>query len=147
VSLVVVSCIAGGALLLSGCGSVRGGGPEAAASASPAAVLDSGVEGTVVIGPLQAVGVPGASNSKPTAASVVVRAAPAADKTSTVTPGPLLARGVVSSDGRFQIVLAPGRYELTPESPSGQLRPVATIVTVLPHQFTKVVLQLDTGIR
>jgi hypothetical protein len=151
VSLFVVSCVAGGALLLSGCGSVSGGVPETTASPSPAAIIDSGVEGMVVISPLQPVGgLPGASpNSKPAAAvAIQVRAAPAADKTTSAAPGPVLARGVAGSDGRFRIALPPGRYELTPESPSGrQLRPVAAIVTVLPNQFTTVMLQLDTGIR
>src|SRR5258708_1727738 len=148
--LMVVGCVAGGALLLFGCGSVKGGVPETTPTPTPAAIIESGVEGMVVIGPMQALGFAGASpSSKPAAAvSIQVRAAPAADKTSSAALGPVLARGVADSNGRFRIALAPGRYELTAESPSGQqLRPVAAIVTVLPNQFTTVTLQLDTGIR
>ncbi|MEW6029403.1 MAG: hypothetical protein ACOYZ8_05535 [Chloroflexota bacterium] len=52
-------------------------------------------------------------------------------------------------EGRFRVALAPGEYILHPESPEGMPLPFAAeqAFTVLPGQFTHIVVTYDSGIR
>ncbi|MFI7546538.1 hypothetical protein [Actinoplanes sp. NPDC049599] len=54
-----------------------------------------------------------------------------------------------TDDGRFEIVLAPGTYELRGENLAGQPVPSAMPVTVVVHpgQFSDAVVVFDSGIR
>lgn len=54
-----------------------------------------------------------------------------------------------ADDGRFEIVLAPGSYELQGQNLAGQPVPSAMPVTVTVHpgQFTDAMIEFDSGIR
>ena len=61
--------------------------------------------------------------------------------------GAEVARTESDADGRFEIMLPPGDYELV-AAPDGFLpAPISLYVTVLPDQVLEVVLMLDSGIR
>lgn len=136
------------ALFLSACGAAEAASVGAGQPAASEVSGDSGVEGVVLTGPSQPQSpISGSPNGTPTTAMIQVRSDTQADKSVTSQPGVLVARISSDTDGRFRITLPPGRYQLTPESPSAQLRAIASFVTVLPHAFTTVVLQLDNGLR
>lgn len=104
----------------------------------------SGIAGRVVEGPTCPVEqAPPASQCapRPLAATLRIRR----------EPGPAHAFLVRSGrDGRFRVVLEPGRYVLTPRPQSGSPlpRPPAPVdVIVRLHRFSHVVIEYDTGIR
>ena len=143
--------------LLTGCGGygVAGSQPSGAtpfgstpaASHTESAGVDSGVDGQVVMGPVQPVQQIGASNTVPVAAQVEVRSASAAVKgQATAAPGPLVKTVATGADGRFHIALAAGSYLLTPVSAS-HVSGMAVLVTVTAHAYANVILEIDTGIR
>lgn len=100
--------------------------------------LDSGVRGTVRIGPISPVQQQGEPSDAPYEASVVIRAA----------SGTVAARTRSTADGSFSVALAPGEYTIEGEG-SGTLPtpPAPQAVTVPPHAFTVVTLVYDSGIR
>lgn len=117
--------------LLSACGSAGGGAPGA-----PDA---SGIRGTVVAGPQ---------------CPVVTEESPCPDEPvdgagiEVYRDGILVATGTSDDDGRFEIELEPGTYEVHPVPPSDVgmfAKPVN--VTVVDGSFARVELVVDTGIR
>jgi hypothetical protein len=64
-----------------------------------------------------------------------------------ILAGAEVGRTESNADGRFEMQLPPGEYELIAE-PDGFLpAPISLYVTVLPDQVLEVVLMLDSGIR
>ena len=63
--------------------------------------------------------------------------------------GQEVARIETDAEGRFTVNLAPGEYVLHPEKPAGHPLPTAPDVpfTVLPNEFTNIVVTYDSGIR
>ena len=112
---------------------------DAAACGGPR--QDSGIRGTVTLGPLQPVQrVGGPPNERPYAATIVV----VAKGTDTV-----VATTHAGGDGRFTVDLEPGDYTVMPQSPSpnGMPHAVPIDVHVAPHSFTAVTIAYDTGMR
>jgi hypothetical protein len=106
-------------------------------AASAAAGLDSGVRGTVTLGPTQPVCTVDAPCSRPYETTVGIR---------DLASGRL--RRVRSDrDGRFRAGLRPGRYRL--RAAGGRPFPSCDPITtrVRRHRFTRVDLSCDTGIR
>ncbi len=104
------------------------------------AVLDSGIEGEVRIGPLSPVVSEGqeGEDSKPYSAVIRIKSIP---------EGEVVAETMSGDDGRFRVPLAPGRYLVEPEQ--GDPLPIASPqeVTVKPGTFTTVRIDYDSGIR
>ena len=100
----------------------------------------SGIEGMVTIGPLcpvQREGIP--CPDKPFEATIVVED----------HGGNEVARVDSDRDGRFRVLLAPGRYSLVPQEPNPRVPPYAEEqqIEVTPDAFTQVTIQYDSGIR
>ncbi len=119
------------ALLLFACGG-------AGSTAPP----DSGIQGSVVLGPtcpVEQVGVP--CPDQPVAANITATA---------VGSGQILKHGRSSADGSFRIPLRPGRYLVAAQPIGGQAGVGASapqIVSVTAHQFAPVTIRIDSGIR
>ena len=116
------------ALTLAACG--------AAVSSSPA---DTGIRGTVTLGPtcpVEQIGVPCATSY---AANLVITSA---------EDGNVVARVTSGEDGTFQVDLPPGDYIINPE-PGGDPFPIGQPVDVIVEAgaFTEVEVAYDTGIR
>ncbi len=143
-----MTLIASATLLLSGCGHVGAGAGSGAAN-TPTASPDSGVQGTVMVGPSSPLSpASGQSTGQPVAVQIQVWSDSQGSKNASSQPASgLVARGSSDSSGRFRIALSPGHYKLTPVSTDPQLRAMSVSVTVLPHQFVTVVLELDNGLR
>ena len=112
-----------------------------AAGCGTPAPSDSGVIGTVTLGPLQpVVQADGPPNERPCAAVIDIYPADTKDRAATARSG---------EDGRFTVCLAPGRYTLVPLAPGGGPFPHAAPLEVIvaAHQFTAVRIDYDTGIR
>lgn len=106
-----------------------------------APVLDSGIEGQVLIGPqcpVVQVGTP--CPDAPFQATIDVWNSERSEKLTTFT---------TADDGRFRIALAPGDYYLDPQPPSagGPPTPEPQEVTVPPGRFVEVTVSYDSGIR
>jgi len=118
--------IAAVVLLLTGCG-----------TQSPAGATDSGISGTVLLGPtcpVETVDEP--CPDQPAAGVVVLVTARGGD--------PVVARTSTDEDGRFRVAVAPGRYEITAEA--GMFcKPME--VEVPEADFVSIVVACDTGIR
>jgi hypothetical protein len=63
--------------------------------------------------------------------------------------GDLVTTARSDRNGRFNVALDPGRYDLKPVSPSQNHFPFGKEVSasVRPHRFTRVTVLFDTGIR
>lgn len=63
--------------------------------------------------------------------------------------GQELTRFTTDTEGKFQIPLPPGDYILHPDLPAGRPLPSAEDIpfTVLPNEFTEIVINFDSGIR
>lgn len=106
----------------------------------PAVTGDSGIEGTVTIGPTCPVVTPDANcDDRPFAAELVI-----------VERGTqrLVARTRSGADGRFRVALAPGEYTILPAT-RGSGPPIGAPVdaTVRRGAFTTVTVTFDSGIR
>jgi hypothetical protein len=116
-------------LLITSCGAL----------ATPAPV-DSGITGQTLVGPV---------------CPVVIEGQDCADRAyqATITVSNLEGREIVrfqtDEQGNFRVPLAPGEYILHPEPPEGQPLPFAEEqrFTVVPGQFTRLVVLYDSGIR
>lgn len=99
----------------------------------------SGIVGLVLIGPMCPVmRLDEPCPDQPFAATIIVRDAQGQEICATQS----------GDDGRFQIGLPPGVYELAPIAGSGGLPYAASqIVTVAPDQFSEVAISFDSGIR
>jgi hypothetical protein len=105
--------------------------------------LASGITGVALVGPTLPVVRPGQPDVKPLAFAVIAVEA--------ASGGPVLARVTAAANGTFTIPLPPGTYKLIPMAPRpGELFPHAVaqpLVTVLPNEYTPVVVGYDSGIR
>lgn len=119
------------AALLLGCGSFG-------ATPAPTVPLDSGIRGTVQLGPTCPVQTRDVPCVTPYVAVLVILDTDQREA-ARVSSGP---------DGAFQVALPPGDYTVTP-TPGGDPFPTAApqAVTVLPGAFTEIEINYDTGIR
>lgn len=105
---------------------------------SPPIPSDSGVRGTVRIGPTAPVQQQGEPSDAPYAADLVI----------TGPSGAVVARARSASDGTFSVDMPPGGYTIqgaggaTPPTPSAPQQ-----FTVRAHEFTTVTIVYDSGIR
>jgi hypothetical protein len=109
------------------------------AGASPSVSgLDSGIQGTVLLGPTCPVEIAGASPCVTPYPGVLVI---------TDSEGREVARATAAADGTFRVALPPGDYVILPQSgnPFPAAQPVD--VTVVPGGFVDVQVNYDTGIR
>lgn len=113
-----------------------------AAACSPFPLLtptDSGIEGHVTIGPMcpvMQIGNP--CPDKPYQAPLTVL---------TTTSGHKVIQFQTDGNGYFRVALAPGEYILRPQSPNVMPRAADIPFTVDAHQFTRVDVVYDSGIR
>ena len=99
---------------------------------------DSGILGTVTIGPLNPVSQPGQIDSKPYSATIDIR---------TIPEGELIATVISDEQGKFRVALEPGTYLVEPQS-NGQLPFAETQeVAVSEGRFVEVKIDYDSGIR
>jgi hypothetical protein len=108
-------------------------------SGSPPAT-GSGVRGQVLIGPsCPVIRIDNPCPDQPYQANLTVFS----------LDGQKVTRFSSGADGKFEIQLPPGNYILHPESPDGRPIPSAADVpfTVLPDQFSEVVVTFDSRIR
>jgi len=99
---------------------------------------DSGIEGTVTIGPMCPVmqeDVP--CPDQPYQATLTVL----------TTSGKKVTQFQTDENGRFRVDLAPGDYVLHPESPNGLPFAGDIPFTVDEHKFTQLEISYDSGIR
>lgn len=119
--MALVTCVLG-FLLASGC------------SAPPP---DSGIRGTVTIGPVSPVARQGESGTRPYKTELAI-----------TRPGVRTVKVRSGADGRFEIALPAGTYTIVSartEAAPPTLGPVT--VTVGPHAFSAVTVEFDSGIR
>lgn len=104
----------------------------------PPQPLDSGIEGTVTIGPM---------------CPVMQSSNPCPDQPYQATLTVLTASGKkvfqfqTDENGRFRVDLAPGDYVLHPEAPNGLPFAADIPFTVNEHKFTQLEISYDSGIR
>jgi Carboxypeptidase regulatory-like domain len=123
----VLACVLALPLLAAGCASSGAGGNAA-----------QGVAGTVVLGPMCPVErAESPCPDRPIAATVVV-GEPSGRRVASVRSG---------SDGSFSIPLEPGRYVITTSGTGGMRFAKPLDVTVRTGTWTRVVVQVDSGIR
>ncbi|HLB63531.1 MAG TPA: hypothetical protein VJJ46_01715 [Anaerolineales bacterium] len=109
----------------------------ACASAPPA--VDSGIEGTVWIGPMCPVVIAGTEcPDQPYQAELEVLAA----------DGAVLATVESDGRGRYRVGLPAGEYTLVPLSPAAGIPSASPIpFTVMPGEWTRLDVHYDSGIR
>ena len=101
---------------------------------------DSGITGKVLLGPVCPVMIEGQD-------------CPDQPYQATLTVNSLEGRKIVQfqsdEEGNFNVPLPPGEYILHPETPEGAPLPYAEEqrFTVLPGEFTRLIVQYDSGIR
>lgn len=123
------------ALAVVACGPEQQSGTE---TPSPT-VLDSGIRGIVLLGPV----CPTASAEPsvcltPYAASLVI----------TDSDGNVITRVSSGPDGHFEVLLPPGDYVIQPDNgPDGNPSSIPQPVTVGPDEFEDVEVDYDTGLR
>lgn len=112
--------------------------PLVARDSAPNA-LESGIEGTVTLGPV----CPGPQRpdcppDRPYRATIVING-----------PSGEVARVTSGEDGRYRVLLAPGSYTLLPQTEPGRLLPHARPIDVVvpPGAVVTVDVPYDTGIR
>jgi hypothetical protein len=102
-------------------------------------VLDSGIRGIVLLGPVcpteSAEPLPCLT---PYAASLVI----------TDSDGNVITRVESGADGQFEVLLPPGDYVIQPDNgPDGNPSSIPQPVTVGPDEFEQVEVDYDTGLR
>jgi hypothetical protein len=105
--------------------------------AEAAVTDDSGIAGLVVIRPVRPHATKGVENSQPYQATIEIL-----DST-----GRLVTTFRTSSDGTFNIPLAPGEYLLRPQSGRPYPRASEQTVIVEPRSFKQVRITYDSGMR
>jgi hypothetical protein len=122
------------ALLVAGIGLGGCGGSGGSAGAS-----DSGIHGTVVIGPTCAVEVVGEQCAdKPYATDLRVIDPSTGKQVATASSG---------TNGHFEMALPAGRYRLQPASSAFPPRAAPVVVAVPPHRYVATTIRFDSGIR
>lgn len=96
------------------------------------------MRGLVLYGPTCPVQREGQSCTRPYRATIVVRREPS---------NSLIVRAHSGADGRFTVRLRPGRYQLRPTNGVPYPRASAQTVTVAAHQYVRVTVSFDSGIR
>ena len=110
----------------------------AACSSIAPTPTDSGIEGRVLIGPMCPVVQEGEEcPDQPYQADLTV----------TSPTGRVVLRFQTEEDGTFRVPLAPGDYVLHAEPPDAIAYAPDQPFTVLPGQFTPVIVTYDSGIR
>ncbi len=109
------------------------------ATATSTAVLESGIEGIITLGPSCPV-----QNSDPACDNQPYRAT---IKVLTDDGQKQLTRFTSGKDGKFKVKLSPGSYLLEPVNPGVYPRAGMQEVTVKENKFTHVSITYDTGIR
>lgn len=112
--------------------------PPAPPASTPAPSGDSGVEGTVTIGPtcpVQRIDSP--CPDRPYEATIIVLDGARRQ----------VAEVRSAADGHFRVLLAPGAYTLSPQSQGAFPRAAEQAMTVLEGQITTVRIAFDSGIR
>jgi len=100
--------------------------------------LDSGIEGTVTIGPMCPVMQDNvACLDQPYQATLTVLS----------TSGEEITQFQTDEQGLFKVELASGDYVLHPESPNGLPSAADIAFAVKEHQFTQLEISYDSGIR
>jgi hypothetical protein len=105
----------------------------------PATPTDSGIEGSVTIGPLcpvMQIGNP--CPDKPYQATLTVLSSTGSSKVLQLQ---------TATDGIYRVSLAPGKYILHPESPGVMPHAADIPFIVKPHEFTHLDVTYDSGIR
>lgn len=103
-------------------------------------LTDSGITGKVLVGPICPVVIEG-------------QECPDQPYQATITVNSLEGREIVQfqsdEEGNFSVPLAPGEYILHPETPQDAPLPFADEqrFTVLPGEYTRLIVQYDSGIR
>jgi hypothetical protein len=97
----------------------------------------SGIDGDVILRPVSPVERPGMVNQRPYEAMIGVANG----------AGQVVAEVRSDPDGRFRIILEPGRYVLHPASDAIYPQAPAQTVTVVRDKFTPVRIVYDSGIR
>lgn len=122
-------------LVVSACGPEQQAGTE---TPSPS-VLDSGIRGIVLLGPVCPVESAEPSPClTPYVANLVI----------TDSDGNVITRVSSGSDGRFEVLLPPGDYVIQPDNgPDGNPSSIPQPVTVGPDEFEDVEVDYDTGLR
>jgi hypothetical protein len=100
--------------------------------------VDSGIAGSVVIGPTCPVERPGRTCERPYRTTIAIRR----QRTHT-----LIARVQSSAQGRFRIALAPGMYLVLPQNGRPYPRSSPQVARVHRHRYAQVVISYDSGIR
>jgi carboxypeptidase family protein len=98
---------------------------------------ESGIEGQISFGPLSPVARPGMANYRPYQASINVL-----DEQRRA-----VAQVQSDADGRFRVLLPPGRYVLDPKASGRRPHAAQQVVTVHPGAITPVRINYDSGIR
>jgi len=104
------------------------------------APTDSGIAGKVLLGPICPVVIEGQEcPDQPYQATLTVRS----------PEGRKILQFQTDEEGNFKVPLAPGEYILHPETPPGAPLPYADEqqFTVLPGEFTRIIVHYDSGIR
>jgi hypothetical protein len=123
---------------LLGLGLAVGACSPAGSTASPTQLLDSGIRGTVLLGPTCPVQQEGQSPCvTPYAAVLVV----------TDSDNREVARTTAGADGKFEVRLPPGDYIVLPQPGDPFPHAPPTDVTVVANHFVEVEINYDTGIR
>jgi hypothetical protein len=122
------------ALLVAGIAVGGCGGGRDSAGAS-----DSGIRGTVMIGPTCAVEVVGENCAdKPYATDIRVIDTGTGEQVATVSSG---------TNGHFEIALPAGDYRLEPQSSASPPSAAPVEVAVRPDRYASTTIQFDSGIR
>jgi hypothetical protein len=110
-----------------------------ACGGSSSSSKDSGIEGTVKVGPQCPVEIVGSPcPDAPAAVPLVIHRRGEGAAVTTIRS---------AMDGTFRVALAPGDYTIEPASPSAFPRGGPVDVTVRAHAYTHVDVLLDSGIR
>ncbi len=129
-----------GSLLLLGVVVLACGPEQQAGSETPSpTVLDSGIRGIVLLGPVCPTDSAESSPClTPYAANLVI----------TDSDGNVVTRITSGSDGHFEVLLPPGDYVIQPDNgPDGNPSSIPQPVTVGPDEFEQVEVDYDTGLR
>lgn len=102
---------------------------------------NSGIDGTVLLGPVSPVQKEGEINDKPFPDAVIF--------IMNSIGGKKVMETVSDRNGHFRVNLSPGVYMLVPQNPKGKMLPFGKpeTVTVLEAQFTEITVYYDSGIR
>lgn len=105
------------------------------------ATVETGLVGSVTLGPGSALGGVGGSRAKPVAGAKVIVSQP--------NEGPEVASTSTDDDGRYELTLPPGTYRVTLDTAVSYrfTKDLPATITVTKGKTTTLDVLLDTGIR